>query len=191
MPRQKRVIATLVCFVIQYICSIEAWTNESFNMAESAWLQYMSSAFGWSNSTWQPFLTSNWHFWQMVQMSAQCLLCKTEKAQISGQMQIICTGWQLWLATSQRCNVFVLATVFCRFGSLGLAIKRNFCSGFEHKVWSRFWSWSSGKILKLKFMLVLNCPFLTLGAKLSYNLVMTTKIIKAMLSALLSVTPFV
>ena len=28
-------------------------------------------------------------------MSAQCLLCKTEKAQISGQMQIICTGWHL------------------------------------------------------------------------------------------------
>ena len=94
MPRQKRVIATLVCFVIQYICSIEAWTNESFNMAESAWLQYMSSAFGWSNSTYQPFLTSNWHFWQMVQMSAQCLLSKNEKAQISVQMQIIYTGWQ-------------------------------------------------------------------------------------------------
>ena len=45
----------------------------------------------------QPFLISNWHFWQMVQMSAQCLLSKTEKAQISGQMQIICTGWHLWL----------------------------------------------------------------------------------------------
>ena len=30
-------------------------------------------------------------------MSAQCLLCKTEKAQISGQMQIICTGWHLCL----------------------------------------------------------------------------------------------
>ena len=28
-------------------------------------------------------------------MSAQCLLFKTEKAQISGQMQIICTGWHL------------------------------------------------------------------------------------------------
>ena len=28
---------------------------------------------------------------------AQCLLCKTEKAQISGQMQIICTGWQHWV----------------------------------------------------------------------------------------------
>ena len=80
--------------MIQYICSIEAWTNESFNMAESAWLQYMSSAFGWSNSTYQPFLTSNWHFWQMVQMSAQCLLSKNEKAQISAQMQIIYTGWQ-------------------------------------------------------------------------------------------------
>ena len=36
-------------------------------MAESAWLQYMSSAFDWSNSTCQPCLTLNW---QMVQMSA-------------------------------------------------------------------------------------------------------------------------
>ena len=40
----------------------------------------------------------------------------------------------------------VLATVCCRFGSWGLVIKLNFCSDFEHKVWSRFWSWSSGKI---------------------------------------------
>ena len=45
----------------------------------------------------------------------------------------------------------VLATVCCRFGNWGLVIKLNFCSNFEHKVWSRFWSWSSGKILKLKF----------------------------------------
>ena len=71
--------------------------SKYFNVAESACLQCMSSASDWSNSTCQPFLTSNWHFWQMVQMSAQCLLCKTEKAQISGQMQIICTGWHLWL----------------------------------------------------------------------------------------------
>ena len=63
-------------------------------MAEIACLQCMSSASDWSNSTCQPFLSSNWHFWQMVQMSVQCLLCKTEKAQISGQMQIICTDWQ-------------------------------------------------------------------------------------------------
>ena len=34
----------------------------------------------------------------------------------------------------------------CRFGRWGLFIKLNFCSDFEHKVWSRFWSWSSGKI---------------------------------------------
>ena len=38
----------------------------------------------------------------MVQMSAQNLLSKTEKAQISGQMQIICTGWQLWLAANSQ-----------------------------------------------------------------------------------------
>ena len=45
----------------------------------------------------------------------------------------------------------VLATVCCRFGSWSLVIKLNYCSDFEHKVWSRFWSWSWGEILKLKF----------------------------------------
>ena len=40
----------------------------------------------------------------------------------------------------------VLATACCRYGSGGLVIKLNFCSDFEHKVWSLFWSWSSGKI---------------------------------------------
>ena len=45
----------------------------------------------------------------------------------------------------------MLATVWCIFGSWGLIIKLNFCSDFEHKVWSRFWSWSSGKIFKLEF----------------------------------------
>ena len=29
--------------------------------------------------------------------------------------------------------------------------KAKFCPDFEHKVWSRVWSWSSSKILKLKF----------------------------------------
>ena len=33
----------------------------------------------------------------------------------------------------------VLATVCCRFGSWGLFIKLNFCSDFEHNVWSRFY----------------------------------------------------
>ena len=79
--------------------------SKYFNVAESACLQCMSSASDWSNSTCQPFLTSNWHFWQMVQMSAQCLLCKTEKAQISGQMQIICTGWHLCFG-GQELNIF-------------------------------------------------------------------------------------
>ena len=32
----------------------------------------------------------------------------------------------------------------------GLVIKLNFCSDFEHKVWSRFWSWSLGKICMVK-----------------------------------------
>ena len=69
------------------------------------WPDFMklrSSGVGLNSEQWQccnlpscqPFLTSNWHFWQMVQMSAQCLLSKTEKVQISGQMQIICTGWE-------------------------------------------------------------------------------------------------
>ena len=40
--------------------------------------------------------------------------------------------------------------IWYRFGSLNLVIKLKFCSDFEHKVWSRFWIWSSGEILKLK-----------------------------------------
>ena len=40
----------------------------------------------------------------------------------------------------------VSATVCCRFGSWGLFMKLNFCSDFEHKVWSRLRSWSLGKI---------------------------------------------
>ena len=40
----------------------------------------------------------------------------------------------------------VLATVCGRFGSWGLVKKLNFCSDFEHKVWSRFRSWSKGEI---------------------------------------------
>ena len=46
----------------------------------------------------------------------------------------------------------MLATVCYRFGSWRLVLKLNFCSDFEHKGWSRFWSWSSGKILKLEFV---------------------------------------
>ena len=40
----------------------------------------------------------------------------------------------------------MLETVCYRFGSWGFFIRLNFCSDFEHKIWSRFWSWSSGKI---------------------------------------------
>ena len=35
-------------------------------------------------------------------------------------------------------------------GSWYIAAQRA-CSDFEHKVWSWFWSWGSGEILKLKF----------------------------------------
>ena len=45
----------------------------------------------------------------------------------------------------------VLATVCCRFRSWDLVIKLNFCSDFQHKVWSGVWRQSSGEILKLKF----------------------------------------
>ena len=48
-----------------------------------------------SASHCNPSLTSNWHFWQMTQMSNKCLLSKTEKAQMSGQIQIIWVCWDL------------------------------------------------------------------------------------------------
>ena len=53
----------------------------------------------------------------------------------------------------------VLATVCCRFGRKGLVVKLKFYSDFEHKVWSRFCSWSSGKILKLIFVQLLLLMF--------------------------------
>ena len=52
-----------------------------------------------------------------------------------------CWGLLLLLMLMMR---IVSATVCCRFGSWGLVIKQSFCLDFEHKVWSRFWSWSSG-----------------------------------------------
>ena len=45
----------------------------------------------------------------------------------------------------------VLTIVWCRFGNWSLVIKLKFCLDFEHNVWSRFWSWSSGKTLKGRF----------------------------------------
>ena len=46
----------------------------------------------------------------------------------------------------------VLATVCCRFGSWRLVLKLHFCSDFKPKGWSKFWSRSSGKTLKLEFV---------------------------------------
>ena len=59
-----------------------------------------------------------------------------------------CWGLLLLLMLMMR---IVLATVWCILGSWSLVIKPNFCSDFEHKVCSRFWCWSSGKIFKLEF----------------------------------------
>ena len=52
--------------------------------------------------------------------------------------------------------------------------KLNFCSDFEHKVWSRFWSWSSGKIWSwslvsiLKLVLDPYCVWPSDMTKISY-----------------------
>ena len=45
----------------------------------------------------------------------------------------------------------VLATDCCILGSWGLVKESNFCSIFQQKVSSRFWSWSSGRIFELEF----------------------------------------
>ena len=52
---------------------------------------------------------------------------------------------------------------WCRFGSWSFVIKLKFCSDFEHKVWSKFWSWSSGKIWSwssVSFFLLMFCRML-------------------------------
>ena len=62
--------------------------------------------------------------------------------------------WRVKMPTQNLLRLLLLlmlATVCCILGSWGLVIKPNFCSDFQHKVSSRFWSWSSGRILKLEF----------------------------------------
>ena len=54
----------------------------------------------------------------------------------------------------------MLATVCYKFGRWHLVLKLNFCSDFEHRGWSRFWSWSSGKIWSwslINFFLLMFC----------------------------------
>ena len=56
-------------------------------------------------------------------------------------------------ANSKLVEVFTVADVDAekRIGSWSLLIKLIFCSDYVHKVWSRIWSWSSGKNFKLEF----------------------------------------
>ena len=136
-------------------------------MAESVWLQYISSAFDWNNSTCQPFLTPNWHLWQMVQMSAQCLLCKTEKAQISEKnadylqrlASLHSAHWSIWLLFSRivdafntngsvlvlNCNFFFIIH-FCRILSVLQAQENSeFCTNSENLSSLAVLEWLSGR----------------------------------------------
>ena len=76
--------------------------------------------------------------------------------------------WRVKMATQNLLRLLLLlilmvrivsATVCCRFGSWGLVINVNFCSEFEHKAWSRSWSWSSGKILSWSLVSILLLMF--------------------------------
>ena len=58
----------------------------------------------------------------------------------------------LLLMLMLRNGLRIVCFRFGRFGGWSLVIKLIFCSDLEHKVWSRFWSWSSDEILKLKFL---------------------------------------
>ena len=66
-----------------------------------------------------------------------------------------CLSLTDWLTDSCLVNLLCLwqRFVYLDFSLLRLSrlMKLNFCSVFEHKVWWRFWSWSSGKISNLEF----------------------------------------
>ena len=53
----------------------------------------------------------------------------------------------------------MLATVCYRFGSWRLVLKLNFFSDFEHKGWSRFWSWSSARFWNWSLFSILPLMF--------------------------------
>ena len=64
----------------------------------------------------------------MVQMSDKCLLSKTEKAHISGQMQIICVCWDLWLAYLVFCLLGVLSVLYWVFWMVYLVFSSKKCA---------------------------------------------------------------
>ena len=81
---QKEHIRDIIRFTIKAcICPIEAHNPRNswfcYYTAESACLQCLSWAFEWRNNPFQPFLASNWYFWQMTNMSDKSLLPKSEK----------------------------------------------------------------------------------------------------------------
>ena len=104
-------------------------------MAESACLQCMSSASDWSNSTCQPFLTSNWHFWPRSQN------CGISAFEMLGRFGL---GGQVWPdmhnsnQKSSNCNKEV-APKTCHFKQTICRLQKNliltadvwFCSGCD------------------------------------------------------------
>ena len=67
--------------------------------------------------------------------------------------------WRVKMPTQNLLRLFLLLMLMMRnvhdscmqICKLKFGHEAKFCSDFELKVWSRVWSWSSSKILKLKF----------------------------------------
>ena len=69
----------------------------------------------------------------------------------TSQLLLLTGSRLLKLLLTTKCistRIFVCLFVFIQ---LSLAAKKQFQHHHEHKVWSRFWIWSSSKILKLEF----------------------------------------
>ena len=128
-------------------------------MEDKVWFLFI----GPESGLWQCLSLTHWLTNSLTHTDSRLVnLIDVTLACEDGNSKLVVTVWLClsltdWLTDSltDSCLVdlmmrIVSATVCCKFGNWGMVIKLNFCSDFEHKVWSRLWSWSSGKICMVK-----------------------------------------
>ena len=102
------------------------------------------------------------HFLRTIFLSSVSLHCQNELKNAQAFLVSVLTPLKqeiTHLFEEKQCSkpsgqAFTLVdNSWCRFGSWSFAIKLNFCSDFEHKVWSRFWNWISGQILLILLLM--------------------------------------
>ena len=109
--------------------AIDAWQGQAANISTSLLDQNQF----WFLSDPSPIIGYACHSptpWRLVNLIDATLACKDANSKLVKVVNVADVD------NEDRVGISLL-----QIWSWGLDIKLNFCSDFEHKVWSRFWSW--------------------------------------------------